>query len=114
MLREIRSRPDRYREVESFNLRFMRRIARQSPPVLLGAAEAPPQARLSEVASYLDAVNVQQGTVDAGYVDRAHRLGLEVEMWRLSTPVQVRRALVLGVDGIYSPRPDMVLRVLGR
>jgi glycerophosphoryl diester phosphodiesterase len=113
-LREIRSRPGRYREVESFNLPFVRQFARHSPPVKLGAAEAPPEEQLREVASYADAVNVQQGTVDAGYVDRAHRLGLEVKMWSLNTPAQVRRGLALGVDGIYSHRPDMVLQVLGR
>ena len=65
------------------------------------------------MASYADAVNAQQTTVDAGYVDRAHRLGLEVKMWSLNTPAQVRRGLALGVDGIYSHRPDMVLEVLG-
>jgi glycerophosphoryl diester phosphodiesterase len=114
VLREIRSRPGRYREVESFNLPFVRQFARHSPPVKLGAAEAPPEEQLPEVASYADAVNVQQGTVDQGYVDRAHRLGLEVKMWSLNTPAQVRRGLAMGVDGIYSHRPDMVLEVLGR
>jgi glycerophosphoryl diester phosphodiesterase len=114
VLREIRSRPGRYREVESFNLPFVRQFAQHSPPVKLGAAEAPSEEQLREVASYADAVNVQQGTVDAGYVDRAHRLGLEVKMWSLNTPEQVQRGLALDVDGIYSHRPDMVLEVLGR
>jgi glycerophosphoryl diester phosphodiesterase len=112
VLREIRSHPGRYREMESFDWEFVRRFAQLSPPVKLGAAGAPPAAELEDVASYADAVNPALGAIDAGYVNRAHELGLEVKVWSLNEPALVRRALSLGVDGIYSHRPDMVYDVL--
>jgi glycerophosphoryl diester phosphodiesterase len=114
VLREIRSRPERYREVESFDLEFLRRLARLSPPVRLGAAKGVPPRRMAEVAPYLDAVNPPLVEADASYVERAHALGLEVKVWSVNTPESVRRASALGVDGIYSHRPDMVVDVLGR
>lgn len=112
VLREIRSRPGLFREVESFDWPFVRRLDRLSPPVRLGAAGSPPVDRLEEVASYADAVNPALGAVDAAYVDRAHDLGLEVKVWSLNAPAPVRRAVAMDVDGIYSHRPDMVRDVL--
>ncbi|MGH3469062.1 MAG: glycerophosphodiester phosphodiesterase [Thermocrispum sp.] len=114
VLREILTRPNRYREVESFDLTFLRRFARLSPPVELGAAKGVPPGRMAEVASYIDAVNTPVADVDPAYVERAREVGLEVKVWSLNTPTAVRRAEALGVDGIYSHRPDMVLEVLGR
>ncbi len=114
VLSEMRSRPDRYREVESFDLEFMRAFARLSPAVKLGAARGVPPGQMEDVASYIDAVNAPIGDADPAYVDRAHDLGLEVKVWSLNTPAAVLRAVALGVDGIYSHRPDMVLEVLGR
>ncbi len=114
VLRELRRRPDRYREVECFEWQFVRRFARQSPPVQLGAAGTPPEGQLEEVATYADAVNPQVGSIDKAYVDGAHDLGLEVKVWSLNTRQSVRRALAMGVDGIYSHRPDMVRDELGR
>jgi glycerophosphoryl diester phosphodiesterase len=112
VLQEIRSRPGRYREMESFDWEFVRRFARLSPPVKLGAAGAPSADELADVASYAEAVNPALGAIDAGYVDRAHELGLEVKVWSLNRPALVRRALSMGADGIYSHRPDMVNDVL--
>ena len=114
MLRELRSRPGLYRELESFDWRFVRRFARRSPPVRLGLAGTPPPGQLDGVASYADAVNPALGSIDDRYVDRAHNLGLEVKVWSLNERAAVRRALAMGVDGIYSHRPDMVREVIDR
>lgn len=114
VLREIRSHPDRYREVESFDLAFLRRMAQHEPPVELGAAAGVPPDRMEEVAPFLDALNPPLREIDRGYVQRAHRLGLEVKVWSVNTPAAVRRAVALGVDGVYSHRPDLVRGVLGR
>lgn len=113
LLDQVERAPDRFREVESFDLDFLRRLARHEPPVRLGAAAGVAPGRMAEVASYLDALNAPRRKVDAAYVRRAHELGLEVKVWSLNSPAAVREALSLGVDGVYSHRPDMVRRVLG-
>lgn len=113
LLDRIEREPDRFREVESFDLDFLRRLDRHEPPVRLGAAAGVPPERMAEVASYLDALNAPRHRVDEAYVRRAHGLGFEVKVWSLNTPPAVREAFGLGVDGVYSHRPDLVRR-LGR
>jgi glycerophosphoryl diester phosphodiesterase len=110
--RAIRRAPGRIREVESFDLAFLRGWGREHGPVRLGAARGVPGEGLAEAAAYLDAVNPPLRLVDRAYVERAHDLGLEVKVWSVNTPPAVRRALGLGVDGIYSHRPDMVRDVV--
>ncbi|HEX6513971.1 MAG TPA: glycerophosphodiester phosphodiesterase family protein [Nocardioidaceae bacterium] len=112
VLAEVRDRPRRFREVESFDLGLLSWFAQQSPPVRLGAAAGVPEDRMAEVAPYLDALNPPLRAIDRAYVDRAHRLGFEVKVWSVNTPASVRRAVRLGVDGIYSHRPDLVRDVL--
>lgn len=48
--------------------------------------------------------------VDAAKVAEAHALGLRVVVWTVNEPAQIRKMLELGVDGIISDRPDLVLR----
>jgi glycerophosphoryl diester phosphodiesterase len=50
------------------------------------------------------------------FVDRlvgaAHRIGVRVVLWTLDDPVDMRRALDAGVDGIITDRPDLLREVL--
>jgi glycerophosphoryl diester phosphodiesterase len=110
--REVRRDPGRYLEIECFEAGFLRRLASRNLPVDLGLTGTPPASRLAGVASFADAVNPQASSVDAAYVDRAHRAGLEVKVWSLNTVASMRRALDLGVDGIYTHRPDMLTGLL--
>jgi glycerophosphoryl diester phosphodiesterase len=110
--REVRSDPARYLEIECFEAGFLRRLTSQNLPVDLGLTGTPPASQLSAVASFADAVNPQAASIDAAYVARAHRAGLEVKVWSLNTVDSMRRALDLGVDGIYTHRPDMLTGLL--
>lgn len=47
----------------------------------------------------------------AAMVDAAHRLGLEVHVWTINDPEEVRDLLELGVDGIMSDYPAMAYKV---
>lgn len=47
-------------------------------------------------------------------VDAAHRRGLEVHAWTINEEGDMRRLVDLGVDGVITDRPDLLLEVLGR
>jgi len=46
-------------------------------------------------------------------VEAAHHAGLQVVVWTINEPEQMRRLIEAGVDGIISDYPDRVLSVLG-
>jgi glycerophosphoryl diester phosphodiesterase len=55
--------------------------------------------------------------VDARFIQHAHRLGMQVHVWTIDDPGQIRDLLDLGVDGIMTDRLDVlseVLQQLGR
>ena len=50
--------------------------------------------------------------LDAAKLKEAKALGLRVVVWTVNAPEQIARMLDLGVDGIISDRPDLVLAEL--
>lgn len=60
-------------------------------------------------------VPVAQGrvtVVDRRTVAAAHRAGLQVHVWTVNEPEEMRRLLELGVDGLVSDRADLLAQVL--
>jgi glycerophosphoryl diester phosphodiesterase len=49
--------------------------------------------------------------VDRAFIRAAHRHGVQVHVWTLDAPSEIRRLLNLGVDGIMSDRPDRLANI---
>jgi glycerophosphoryl diester phosphodiesterase len=52
--------------------------------------------------------------VTQGFVDAAGRRNLQVHVWTVNDPDQMRRLIEMGVDGIMTDRPDVLAELLGR
>jgi len=50
--------------------------------------------------------------VNKAFVDRSHRLGLQVHVWTIDDAPEMERLLDLGVDGIMTDRPAILKQVL--
>ncbi len=48
----------------------------------------------------------------AGFIADAHARGLAVQIWTVSDPAEMRSLIALGVDGINSDVPDLLLALL--
>jgi glycerophosphoryl diester phosphodiesterase len=50
--------------------------------------------------------------VDEPFVAAAHRHGIQVHVWTIDDPDEMRRHFSLGVDAVMSDRPDLLRAVL--
>lgn len=58
-----------------------------------------------------DVLSVHESMVDARYLRKMHRRGYRVFAWTVDDPARMRELIELGVDGIITDRPDLLLEV---
>ncbi|MDX1662320.1 MAG: glycerophosphodiester phosphodiesterase [Candidatus Promineifilaceae bacterium] len=69
-----------------------------------------PQAEAFQVPEYSGSLHV----VTRSFVEGAHEHNVDVHVWTVNDPEDMQRLLALGVDGIITDRPDLMLELLGR
>ncbi|MHB8328508.1 MAG: glycerophosphodiester phosphodiesterase [Acidimicrobiales bacterium] len=74
--------------------------------------EEPPP--MSHVALQVPAARGDFVIVDEAFVDAAHAHGLAVHVWTVNDEEEMARLVDLGVDGIISDRPSVLVGLLGR
>jgi glycerophosphoryl diester phosphodiesterase len=52
--------------------------------------------------------------ITPGFVANAHRRGLQIHAWTINDPAEMEMLIDMGVDGIMTDRPDILLEILGQ
>ena len=103
-------------------LEFRRQCPAVRTSAIMADVDASRYARASNDASFLPAVTVDQPPfrsdgrqlVDAASLTWAHRHDVAILTWVVNDVDDMELLVDLGVDGIYTPFPDRLLRILGR
>ncbi len=75
----------------------------------LGPAYSPPFAAVQVPVERFNLTLVSPRLVDA-----VHRRGAAVQVWTINDRAEMERLVTMGVDGLITDRPDLLLDVLGR
>lgn len=94
--------------VQSFDHDALESLHRLLPRVPIGLLGRIPERDLDEYAKWADQINPKHTKVDADYVAAVHERGMEVHVYTVDEPADVRTAIEKGVDGIISNLPDAV------
>ncbi|MEB3371259.1 glycerophosphodiester phosphodiesterase [Saccharopolyspora mangrovi] len=73
---------------------------------------APPSSLIRGAAVQVPTRHKGIEVVDERFVGLAHRWGVEVHVWTVDEPAEMRRLLDLGVDGLVTDRPDLLNQLL--
>lgn len=94
--------------VQSFNVADAKAFHARLPEVPVGLLHAsrPTEAELVELSTWADQINPSSDETDRALIDRAHRLGLAINVWTVNDPSRMRELVALGVDGIITDYPQ--------
>jgi glycerophosphoryl diester phosphodiesterase len=101
----------------SFNPFALRRFYRLAPNIPLGylyAPDVPAYLRLFMLGVPHQARHPEHTMIDSMFVDWAHRSRYRVNTWTVDDPARAAALHALGVDGLITNRPDVLLSALGR
>lgn len=99
--------------VQSFDWDFLRTFGQLASRVPVGLLGGPPlRPALAEAATWAASMNRNHTRVTARFVDRVHAYGMLTWPYTVNDPHRMRELIDLGVDGIITNRPDVLLDVL--
>ncbi|PSK96603.1 glycerophosphoryl diester phosphodiesterase [Murinocardiopsis flavida] len=105
------SEPNRL-AIQSFDHASVKRSHDRLPDVPHGLLGKVAKGELGKVAKWADQVNPDHKKIDAAYVKAVHKKGMEVYVYTVNEPADMRTAIGAGVDGIISDVPDVLLKVI--
>ncbi len=99
--------------VSSFLHRELVKVRSLNPDIPIGALGFGLPPAHARFAQELGAVSVHTGLslVNQAFVDDAHRRGLKVLVYTVNHPDDLKRVRVMGVDGVFTNYPELVLSV---
>jgi glycerophosphoryl diester phosphodiesterase len=97
--------------VSSFNRRQLRKVRKLNPHIKIGILIDRPRRHYAIFARRYDAcsVHVQINIASARFIARAHERGLKVFVYTVNQPEDIDRLQALGVDGIFTDFPELVV-----
>ena len=108
--------PDRVL-VSSFNIDALDRLREVDPtiPLALLFDIGDPNSNIERALAHeMSAIHPYDPLVTATIVDRAHAVGLEVNVWTVNDPDRMAELIEMGVDGICTDVPDVGRAVVDR
>ena len=101
-------------QVSCFFMPVLKRVKSQEPAAPLGYLALPylhwPQMRRAAAAGCAS-INPLHKSATRAFVDAAHNAGLEVHVWTVNEPDDMRRLIDAGVDCIITNKPDVLTSV---
>lgn len=100
--------------VSSFNHQYLTSIKQDNPRIRIGALTANTPLTLSAFAQALSAhsVNIELEQASQEYVQDAHQRGLELMVFTVDHPDDMRQLAQWGVDAIFTNMPDLAKQAL--
>ena len=99
--------------VQSLDWEFMARFHALAPTVPVGLLGRPPsRRRMRALSAWASRMNPPDPSVSAKLVEAAHRSDLVLCPWTVDSASRMRELVDLGVDGIITNRPDVLLGVV--
>lgn len=104
--------------VQSFSGESLRRMAELAPEVprvlLLGRSLGRSVVqRIARIGDLAHGIGPDRRLVNRGTMDAARERGLAVHPYTVNEEAEMRRLLALGVDGMFTDRPDTLLQIRG-
>jgi glycerophosphoryl diester phosphodiesterase len=116
VLRETSVKDDKRIIYSSFSLDVLRELRRLRPHALLGLIFSSRPQHYMRIAGDLQCLSVHPkiSLCRPELIRQAHRFGLRVMTWTVNRPAQMRKLIGLGVDGIFTDHPELLLSVRRR
>lgn len=97
--------------VSSFNHRELEKVRALNPDIPIGALGYGLPPKYAKFAQDIGAVSVHTSVsrVNRSFVNDAHRRGLKIFVYTVNNAADLKRVRSLGVDGVFTDYPDLVL-----
>ena len=100
--------------IQSFDHRSLWAVAAIEPDIELAALSIRGAVDYADLASRGASIwSPNQDAVNADTLARAHAAGLDVIPWTVNDPKDMEALIALGVDGIITDRPDVLVELIG-